>query len=232
MSLERFVLRPYGNYPSVAPAMTGPGDSPSFTMEYEAPRKQKHIDVNTLTVGGPASFQGTVTVPSPVEENEASTKGYVLGALPKPGKGLTFSEVNNTLSVESEQRHIDSLGVLNDLEVSGNAIFHGTVTVPVPKTGEEACNKQYADSLRVSAGTGLVSQNGSLSVAPVQNQINKVGTLRSLMVSGPSTFASTVAVRDPVDTMEACNRGYVDRALKDLEEGIKRYIDDVIKSTT
>lgn len=103
-----------------------------------------------LIVAGTAAFASAVTVPTPTNASEASTKGYVDALVITAGTGLTKS--STTLSVNPSQTQVTSVGTLLGLNVSGNTIVGGSVQVN---------NAQTASS----ATTGAISAVGGISTA-------------------------------------------------------------------
>ena len=173
------------------------------------------LSISGALSGTTATFTGTVTGATPTLSGHLTTKTYVdsLGYL-TAGTGLTLT--NGTLSINSNQPQITTVGTLSSLAVSGNSTFSGSVTVPTPANTTDATNKSYVDSIGyLTAGTGLTKTGSTLSVNASQTQITTVGTLTSLTVSGAlsgstATFSGAVTVSTPVGTTDATNKAYVD----------------------
>lgn len=120
--------------------------------------------LSSLSVSGTATFTSTVTVPTPVNSTDATTKSYVdtLGYL-TAGTGLT--KTASTLSVNASQTQITTVGTLTALNISGTlngstASFTGNVSVPTaPTLGSHVVNKDYVDSIAsgISAKTSVVA---------------------------------------------------------------------------
>ena len=161
------------------------------------------LNVDSLDVGGTASFHGPVFVPNPTGEDQAASEGYVRNLIPNAADlaGGGLSARDGKLSGDL---------TFNDITVSGTATFRGGVVVPAPRTAGEAVNREYADGLLRTAGRGVELNGSALSVSEVLSHVTAVGVLRSLLVEGPAAFAGPVTVRTPVDAADAVPKRSLD----------------------
>lgn len=162
----------------------------------------------TFTSGLNAGGARIVSIGTPTVATDAANKGYT-DAYVVAGTGLvkTTTASNATLSVDSAQPGITSLGVLNSLTVTG------LVTSPaVPTAAEHLTNKAYVDAKFVfTAGTGLALNGSQLSVNPTLTHVTSVGSLSSLTVTGPASITGNVtASAGPSDPAHLSNKAYVD----------------------
>ena len=117
--------------------------------------------LQNLTVSGSATFTGTVTVPAPTTGTHAVNRDFATSNFAvTAGTGLT--KTGGRLSLDAAS--ITSVGTLTGLTVSGDATFSGAVNVPAPTAGTHAATRDYADSLVVTAGTGLTKTGNTLAL--------------------------------------------------------------------
>src|SRR5205085_7914370 len=132
------------------------------------------------------NFTGTVTVPTPVNTTDATTKAYVDSAsYLTAGTGLTRSGA--TLSVNASQTQITSVGTLIGLISSGSVSITNTTASTSSGTG----------ALIVSGGSGI---SGSVYIG---GNLSITGTSTH---TGASTFTGTVTVPTPVNPTDATTK--------------------------
>ncbi|KAI8827142.1 uncharacterized protein EV422DRAFT_502846 [Fimicolochytrium jonesii] len=172
----------------------------NFSVNVAQPQITSLGTLSSLSVNGNANFAGDVTVSGNVVVSTVPTLGTHLtnktyvDTLLSAGTGLT--RTGNNFSVNVAQPQITSVGTLSSLNVNGNAIFAGDVTVSgnavvstAPTLATHLTNKTYVDTL-LSAGTGLTRSGNAFSVNPAQPQITSVGTLSSLNVGGNANLSN------------------------------------------
>ena len=141
--------------------------------------------VGTLTS---LTVSGTVIIPTAVNANEAVRKDYVDGlSYLTAGTGLT--KTGNTLTVNSAQPSITSLGTVTGLTSSGAVHITDTTVSNDPSTG----------ALTVGGGLGVggsVNVAGSFSCAKVN--LSKVSLVGS-SASDASPYTLTLPKASPVD---------------------------------
>ncbi|KAJ3230661.1 hypothetical protein HDU81_004321 [Chytriomyces hyalinus] len=161
----------------------------------------------TLKVGGGVGVTGTlyvtgtVTVPTSVNATDAAQKGYV-DALSYLTAGTGLSLSSGTLSVNSSQSGIVSLGTLTGLTSSGVVSITNTTASASSVTG----------ALTVAGGAGIA---GNTNIAG------------NVSVTGTSTFTGTVTVPNPVNSTDAVTKAYCDAAIQGLS-----IRDSVVAATT
>ena len=116
------------------------------------------------------------------------------------GQVKTTNTSQSTSSTSGSATVAGGLGVAKNTHVGGNLVVTGTtsltgsVTVPTPVYGTDAVTKTYADSLTVTAGTGLTKTGNVLSVNNVLSNVTSLGTLGSLVVSGQTSLTTSVNI--------------------------------------
>jgi hypothetical protein len=120
-------------------------------------------------------------------------------ALPTVGTGLLL--LNGTISLDTAQPGVTSLGTLGTLAVTGNISSSA-----VPTDAAHLTNKLYVDGIAyITAGTGLTKSGSTFSVDAAQPGVTSLGTLSTLAVTGN---VSSTAV--PADGAHLVNKLYVD----------------------
>lgn len=191
------------------------------------------------------TFTGSVTVPDPTADTDATNKEYVDGAIaaavknvkvPTAGTGLeqtaegafnVKAKAAGGIIVNAEGVSVDpeTLPLPGDAAPTDNPTFTGSVTVPEPAQASDAANKGYVDSAIAdavaeidipTAGNGLTNNAGAFDVNPTQ-------TLENLTVSGAAT------VPTPTQDRHAATKAYVDQKIStgvsagngiNIEEGV------------
>jgi hypothetical protein len=156
-----------------------------------------------LNVNGTTTLNGAVSVPIPSGNPHATPKSYVDGATYLTGgTGLTIT--NATLSVDTVQSHITSVGTLTSLTVSG------IMTV----TNNTQSSSTTTGAVRISGGVGVqqnVHVGGNISAENLgklahQNNINlRIDVSEDLALSSvmcvppkPMTGSSTTILSNPI----------------------------------
>ena len=199
------------------------------------------LTIENMQAQGPTSniyFSGakSVTVPTPKNDNEAATKGYVDAAI----SGGTSDLPDRVTALETDVAGIkDGSVALPYIKSNGgtgqNTLFRGTTTfyndgeiylnegvtlyganatiqVATPLRDSYAANKKYVDD----------------QTAVKMDKANGIGTgttkLENVIVSGDTTCNSlhvngSAVVQTPTDNNEAANKGYVDGENRKLITG-------------
>ncbi len=125
-----------------------------------------------LSVTGITNHTGTVTVPTPVNPTDASTKSYVDSLITVAGTGLT--KTTNTFSVNAAQTQITSLGTLTSLTTSGIFINSNTTDTTALGTGSCILSGGLSIAKQLWLGNNLNLTNNT-SNTPFINLTNTVG---------------------------------------------------------
>lgn len=144
----------------------------------------------SVFIGGILNVTGAVSVPIPTGPSHATTKSYVDGlSYISVGSGLTKTQ--NTLSLNTSQTTITSIGILSSLTVSGILNITDTTESTSTLTG----------ALMIAGGVGIVKNlnvGGNVSIGINFN------------VTGNSIFLGTVTVPTPTLAGHAVHKNYVD----------------------
>jgi hypothetical protein len=181
------------------------GDLAGTASSPTVPALANKLDITTATATyapkASPTFTGTVTVPTPTNGTDATTKTYVdsqvtSGATPDAtgsvkGKVQLAGDLGGTAAsptVPALANKLDSSTAASTYAPKASPTFTGTVTVPTPSNGTDAATKAYADSAAAS-GTpdattstkGKVQLAGDLAGTASSPQVAKI---QGIAVSG------------------------------------------------
>jgi hypothetical protein len=115
---------------------------------------------DTFSVSGAATFSGVITVPSPTNGTDATTKTYVDGTVVTAGTGLT--KTGNAFSVNAAQTGVTSLGTLTGLNVNGDVSVAGFVY-----TGVQYNVPIEGDTVSATAETIILNPSAALTALTI-----------------------------------------------------------------
>lgn len=118
--------------------------------------------------------------------------------------------VTITNGVQSNSVGSGALQVTGGISTSNNIYVAGIVScATAPTIGNHLVNKTYADSLTVTAGTGLTRTGTVLSVNAAQTEITSLGTLTGLTSSGVVSITAVGTGALQVAGGISCNGGLI-----------------------